>query len=397
MDLEAFQASPCGHLEPIMGNDLRRGPWNYYAFVPDPLPYEPPLNLASVTVAMNAAMAVARLDQAASQLPNPSLLVRPAIRREAVSTSALEGTYTAYDELLAADFLEENQISSQTLEVLNYVRATEQALDLLDNYPMSRHLLGRLQKTIVSRTRDDSWDAGDLRQTQVCIGSAEDSIEHARFVPPPPGDILSNGFADWEKWVNNATDVPIIIRIALAHYQFEALHPFNNGNGRLGRLIAILQLVQENILRWPIVNLAPYLYDHREQYVEHLYKLSITGKFDAWVIFFSQAVRDQADSGIRAIQELISFRDRVLTELRSAGARGSILELVEVLIGYPLIDVPTVSEMLGRPFQTANQVVAKLVEHGVLREVTGRKMNRLFSCDEVRRITGGSTRRRNGK
>lgn len=395
MDLEAFGRSPCGQLVPVSGTDPRSGAsWNYFAFIPAPLPHEPSLSLEAINAATQAAMMVARLDQAASQLPNPSLLVRPTIRREAVSTASLEGTYAAYDEVLEADFLSENQLSSEQREVRNYIYASEHAIELLEKYPISRNMLGKLQKMIVRGTHDDSPEAGDLRQHLVCVGPEGRPIEEARFVPPPPGDVLADGIGDWEKWVNADNKVPIIVKMALAHYQFETLHPYNNGNGRLGRLVAILQLIVDGVLKYPIINLSPHLDRYRDEYIDHLVQITISGDFNPWVLFFSGSIRSQAAEGIAIIDGLISFKDRTVQELRQAGLRGAILELIEILIGYPVIDVPTVKARLDRSFETANQVVSRLVERGVLREITGRKMNRLFICDEVMHLTSLPTRRR---
>jgi len=203
MDIEAFRASPIGRLTPISGTDIAVGEsFNYWAFVPDPLPETPQLSLSALNQATHAAMAVARLDQALSQLPNPQLLVRPIIRREAVSTSALEGTFAEYDEVLEADFLEDRQLSAEQREVYNFVRATETAVDMLQKLPISRSLLCHLQEIIVHGTPGYTYDTGDLRQRQVYIGARNRPIAEARYVPPPNGDTLTLGFSDWEKWVN---------------------------------------------------------------------------------------------------------------------------------------------------------------------------------------------------
>jgi Fic family protein len=333
-------------------------------------------------------MEIARLDQAVSQLPNPDILVRPIIRREAVSTSALEGTYAAFDEVLEADFLEENKLSSEQREIRNYVRATEEGVQLLKTYPISRRLAGHLQRIIVSGTPGDTYDGGDIRQRQVCIGPKNRPIEEARFVPPPPGDELELGVSEWEKWVNSEEPIPIVIKMAMGHYQFETLHPFADGNGRLGRLLAILQLVQAGQLRVPVLNLAPWLDAHRDDYIAGLLNTTITGDFNAWVEFFGEAVRVQAQEGVRKIGDLLALRDTLVAELRAANLRGSALQIAENLIGYPVIDVRTARSMIGRSFEAANQAVARLVEQGVLREITGRPQGRLFVCSRVMAIIG---------
>lgn len=384
MDIEAFRASPVGRLTPISGTDAAAGqPFNYWAYVPNPLPAVPDLSLAALNQATLAAMAVARLDQALSNLPNPKLLVRPIIRREAVSTSALEGTFAEYDEVLEADFLEDRQLSAEQREVYNFVRATETAIEMLEKYPVSRSLLCHLQEIIVRGTPGYTYDAGDLRQRQVYIGARNRPISEARYVPPPHGDILTLGFSDWEKWVNAESDVPIIAKLALAHYQFESLHPYADGNGRLGRLVAILQLMQDGILRLPVLNLSPWLEAHRTEYIDGLLQVSTSGDFSEWVKFFSQAVRIQAETGVETISRLVTFRDETKQTLRAAGVRGIALDIAENLIGFPALDVTVARTMTGKSFEAANQAIGRLVEQGILREVTGRRSNRLFVCQKV--------------
>lgn len=384
MDIAALKHSPAGKLLPIQGTDPISGqPWSYWAFAPKPLEDAPTIGLPALNIATKAAMAVARLDQAVSQLPNPEVLLRPIIRREAVSTSALEGTYVAFNEVLEADFLEERHLSSEQREVRNYVIATEQAIGLLPSYPISRRLIGNLQKVIVRGTPGEGYDAGDLRRKQVYIGAKNRPIEEARFVPPPHGDTLEQGFSSWERWINADNNIPIIAKMALGHYQFETLHPYADGNGRLGRLTAILQLVQEGILRLPILNLAPQLEAQRDEYQNGLLNVSKTGKYDEWVLFFSTVVQEQATRGTSKINRLLILRDKMIDQLRRAGIRGSALQIAENLIGYPIIDVPTARMLVQKTFEAANQAMSRLVEQGILREITGKPQNRLFVCNEV--------------
>ncbi|ASR34322.1 hypothetical protein BAY61_04185 [Prauserella marina] len=388
MDLDALGESPVGQLVPIalppsgMSGEATR----YWAFVPDALPNEPRLGLASLDVSTRAAMAVARLDQAMAQLPNPGLLLRPIIRREAVSTSALEGTYAAYDEVLEADFLEESQMSAPQREIQNFVRAVEVAPELLKTRPISRGVLGRLQKIIVRETAGDTYEAGDLRKKQVYVGSRGGDISRARFVPPPPGQYLEDGVSSWEKWLNTNSRVPVVVRMALAHYQFETLHPFNDGNGRLGRLVAVLQLLEDGVLKMPVLNISPWLERRRDDYIDGLLAVSKTGRFDVWIEFFSTAVLEQAEEGVQTISELLEFREKTIGRLRGDNVRGSALQIVEGLIGYPVIDVPTARRLTGKTFQAANNAIGNLVEYGILREVTGKQTNRLFACVDVLNI-----------
>jgi Fic family protein len=385
VDVDALKASPIGRavriLVPEPGGTEATVP--YWAYVPDPLPPAPALELATLAVATDAAMAVARLDQALAQLPNPGLLLRPIIRREATSTSALEGTYAEFDEVLEAEFLDPRQLSGEQREIQNFVRAVDHAVDQLQTRPISRKLLGELQQIIVRGTSGETYDAGDLRQRQVYIGPKNRPVQDARFVPCPNGESLVEGFSDWEKWINDCEAVPLVVRLALGHYQFETLHPYADGNGRLGRLIAVLQLLEGKALSSPALNLSPWFEAHRQDYMDGLLRVTHTGDFDTWVRFFSTAVEAQARDGVQVIGELIGFWDATLERLRAAGMRGSGLQIAENLIGYPVLDVRTARAMIGKSFEAANQAVARLVELGVLREITGRRMNRLFVCRPV--------------
>jgi Fic family protein len=394
VNLEALRRSPIGRLVPISGPDGRGGRYDHFAYVPAPLAAEPPLTLRALNAGAKAAMAVVRLDEALSQLPNPKLLVRPFVRREAVSTSALEGTYADFEEVLEAEFLEDRQMSSEQREAYNYVRATDEGAQYLASRPISRRLTGRLQATIVRGTSGETYDAGDLRQRQVKVGARDQPVEEARYIPPPPGDVLVEGFSDWEKWVNTESDLPLVAKIAISHYQFEALHPYNDGNGRVGRLVAILQMIQEGVLRHPVLNIAPWLELRRDRYIDELYQVSVTGDFNSWVEFFCEAIQSQAENGVLTIRELLSIRDEMVQTLRAASIRGAALEVVENLIGYPYIDVPTARRLVGKSFEAANHAIARLVDLGILREITGKKTNRLFMCQKVWRVTSAIGRPR---
>jgi Fic family protein len=357
--------------------------WRYWAYLPHPLPSVPNLSPRAIAAASKAAMAIARLDEAVAQLPRPEILVRPIIRREAASTSALEGTYATFQEVLEADFLQDSQMSFEQREIRNYVEASEIAVHSITERQISRSLLGGLQRIIVRGTKGDTADAGDLRPHEVAIGAEDKPIHEARFVPCPAGDHLEAGVAAWEEWVNEKSDLLIVAKMAIAHYQFETLHPFGDGNGRLGRLISLLQIMRSGELRWPVLNIAPWFEARRKQYQDGLLAVSLTGDFNPWVELFARAVEVQAREGLTKIQRLLGIRDRMVSDLRAKGMRGSPIEIAEVLIGYPVIDVPTVRDLLGRTFQAANQAVAKLIEQGILTEITGRRQDRLFVAQEI--------------
>ncbi|MFD9669931.1 Fic family protein [Rhodococcus sp. NPDC059968] len=384
MDVDALKESPIGTLVPISGTDPRTTqPWSYWAYLPDPLPVNPDLSAAAIMATARAGNAIARLDEAVAQLPRPEILVRPIIRREAASTSALEGTYASFEDVLTADFLDDREMSSEQREIRNYVHATEVAVAHITERRISRTFLGELQLMIVRGTRGETTDSGDIRSHQVAIGAHNKPIDTARFVPCPPGDQLEAGMAAWEDWVAHEDNTLIVAKMAMAHYQFETLHPYGDGNGRLGRLIALLQPMKAGELRWPILNIAPWFEARRDEYQDGLLNTTITGDYNPWIEFFATAVAEQAKEGLERIQRLMKIRDTMILGLREKGLRGSAIEIAEWLTGYPVIDVNTAATLTGKTFQATNTAIKKLVDENILTEITKKKQNRLFLCRDA--------------
>jgi len=197
---------------------------------------------------------------------------------------------------------------------------------------------------------------------------------------------LKAGLEAWVDWINGDNDIPLIVKMAVGHYQFETLHPFNDGNGRLGRLVCVLQLARRQEMRLPVLNLSPWLETRRKQYQDHLLQCSKTGSFDPWVQFFSEAVRAQAISAVRTIDALHDWRDETLAMLRASGVRGVGMQIAEDLIGYPKVTAATVASRYHVTGPGAYKAIARLVELGVLEERTGKKYGRVFEAREVMRI-----------
>jgi Fic family protein len=387
MNLEALASSPVGSLVTIRGVDARDGKdYEHKAFLPANLPASMSLLPETYKAVVEASAAVARLDQAAFLLPNPGLLARPAIRREAVSTSALEGTYAAFTDVLEAELLDERDQSAAVAEVRNYVVAAEAAYEWIKKYPISIGCLEQLQEVLVKGTRGDTADAGSVRSIQVCIGGGGRSIQDARFVPPPPGDQLRAGLEAWERWINTEDDYPLVVKMALGHYQFETLHPFNDGNGRLGRLVCVLQLAHRGELRVPVLNLSPWLERYRQDYQDHLLRCSVTGEFDAWISFFCEAVRTQASHAVERIEALLAWKNDAVLRLNEARVRGVAVTITEELIGYPLITPTLAAQRHVVSYPAANTAIGRLEKLGILRERTGKQYARMFEAPEVLRI-----------
>jgi Fic family protein len=336
-----------------------------------------------------ASAAVGRLDQAGRQLPNPNLLQRPSIRKEAVSTSALEGTYAPLEDVLEADVLEdETQPSPAVREVLNYVTVAEAGLEWIRERPVSVGMLCDLHRILVAGTPGDTADAGRVREAQVVIGPQGSPVEQARYVPPPPGDQLVAGFREWAEWIGAQSDMDPVVAVALAHYQFESLHPFNDGNGRLGRLVVVLQLIQRGVLHEGLLSISPWLEQRRREYQDHLLVVSQTGDWDPWVRFMALALHSQADEAVQRVERLLAFQDSMRDLARTHPLRGVAARIAEDLIGRPLVTPTSASRMYGVSYQAANSAISRLTGARVLRELTGRNYARVFAADEVLRIIG---------
>ena len=391
MDLRNFEKSPTGSLEPIEVEE-RGEIVAHAAFIPDDLPASLSLSPSTWTSAMAAVEMLGRLDAVTTELGvDPVLLSKPTVRREAVSTSALEGTFAPAEDVLKSEVDMDLPRTAAVQEVLNYVDATNHGVQRIGELPIGTRLARELQDRLIRGTASDDYQRGQLRQTQVIIGPYKGcSVKEATYVPPPPGSHLEDGMDEWEKWVNQGSDLHIVVRIAIAHYQFEALHPFTDGNGRIGRLIAILQLIDAEVLAGPILNLSPHFERKSDEYRFRLREVSISGDWDGWITFFCEALTEQATEAIDRVHALLTWRSNAIEKLRSANHKGLILEIAEGLISEPTLNVNSVVAASGKTTAAANTAVNKLVEEGVLVEVTGGKYNRIFQAVEVIAILFGS-------
>lgn len=384
MDIEGFRSSPVGILVPIRGTDNRRDEeYQHYAFVPHPLPYELVLTTNTHNQVSKASMAIGRLQEALRKLPNPQVLLQPSLRREAQSTSALEGTYAPLNDIFEGEFVDEANLKENVREILNYVKAANLALESLKTKPICVTMLSELQAILVQGTRSAQRDLGVIRTGQVIIGDETKTVQEARFVPPPPGDALIEAMSDWEKWINAESDLSPVIKAALGHYQFEALHPYTDGNGRLGRLVISLQFVEAKVLDLPILNLSDWFNSQKEKYKDELLKVSLTGDFDKWVSYFCEAIVRQSEREIKRIDSLLKFKVELTKKLLDQKKRGIIFQMGEGLIGSPVVTIPRLADKHSVSYPTASSVVRKLVMMGILREVTGRQYQKIYLCMEV--------------
>ncbi|MBS1846800.1 MAG: Fic family protein [Actinobacteria bacterium] len=385
--MPSLRDSPVGSVVPIAGFDARFDEeYRVEAFVPADLPDRLDLPGSVWMVVSEANAELGRLDAAASLIPNPQLVTRIATRREAVGTSALEGTYAELTELFAAEVLpfeeQETGVAPNVREVMNYARAADSAYGWIGERPITLGMVGSLQAEIVRGTESDGPEAGSIRQSQVFIGAKHRRVSEARFIPPPPGDQLRAMCERWADWLRNTKPVEqiqLIARVAMAHYQFETLHPFTDGNGRVGRLVAILQLMYEGALRSPVLSVSPWLKDRADEYRDHLLAVTTTGDWAPWIEFFAHAVSAEARSGHERIMRLLALREQLGDTVRSALPRARLaLEITDDLIAYPILSVSDAQRRYGRTNQANRNAIGSLVELGVLEPYSDAPYDRLY-------------------
>jgi Fic family protein len=355
--------------------------------LPDPLPDVPILGHVAWNAVTEATAAVHRLRQACVHLPNPSLLIAPALAREAVATSALEGTYGALPDVLEARLPQITPRSREVTEIRAYERMAHQGFEwVAAERPLSIGMLCDLQMILAEDSRNPPRDPGRVREHQVFIGPEDTPIEQARYVPPPPDDRLRAGLDALEAWIEAPHVLPIVLRAAMTHYQFESLHPFGDGNGRVGRLLIVLQLLRDGALAEPALTISPWLLRRRTDYQNHLLQLSQTGQWDPWIEFFCGGIREQAEALIGVAEELVRWLDGVRAELHRHQWGGTIFRLAEDLIDWPVITMRFAADKYDVSVPTAKSAIDRLVALGVLEEMTGRSYSRVFGATEVIRL-----------
>ena len=352
-------------------------------FFPNPLPTIVELTPKTVVVISEAAEALGRLDSAISRLPNPDLLTRSSLRREAQSTAALEGTHVSLEELMMSEVDYDAKQPARVLEVSNYLTALDLATILLKSKPLAFSVINQLQKAIVSGTPDDYYDAGQIRARQVYIGGSADDPDSIRFVPLPPGDDLVRATTDWEKWIHTEHDMPTVVTVALAHYQFETIHPYSNGNGRVGRLIVVLQLMTSGVLTHPVLALSQWLENNKEQYRDLLLRVSQTGDFESWINFFSRGLRASARADLDRIDGLLALQKKHIDVVKDSGDRTEARNIVSTLIAYPMVSAGLVAKQHGITIKTATAAIRKLESLGLITEITGKSYARKWVAQDV--------------
>lgn len=355
-----------------------------YAFVPAPLP--PAINYTAELVRQ-----LSRADQALSELsglgrylPNPHILIAPYVRREAVLSSRIEGTRTNMDELLRDEIESQSGESgdSDVREVRNYIAALEHGIRRLDRLPLSLRLVRELHKHLMKGVRGEVATPGEFRRSQNWIGKSGSTIETATYVPPPPQE-MTEALGAWERFLHERELLPDLVQCALMHEQFEAIHPFLDGNGRVGRLLLTLFLIERGRLTQPLLYLSEYIERHRQDYYELLQRVRTHGDWQGWIMFFLAGVADTATKAVAQAGRLMDLREEYRARLRTTPRA---VELLDELFTNPYITVARAASALGVSNPTARQAVAALEKAGMLEEVSGRAWGKLYLAHPIMRV-----------
>ena len=354
----------------------------YRAFIPNPLPPNPPINLqGKMQILLSQAdHALGRLDGSIQTLPHPDLFVAMYVRKEAVLSSQIEGTQSSLHDVLAAEARIFSPDRPRDVdEVINYVRAMNHGLKCLeDGRPISICLLREIHKELLTGTRGQDRTPGELRLLQNWIGPPG-PLSDAIFVPPPPHEV-PNALNELECFLQEDTSLPLLIRVGLVHAQFETIHPFRDGNGRLGRLLITLMLCDQKALIRPVLYLSYFFKLYRQEYYDHLQYVRDQGDWESWLTFFLTGVFLVSQQATHTAQRILTMRENhrqiITDQLGRTAANGH--RVLEHLYQKPFISVAEVQGLLESTYPVANNIVTKLIEHGILQEITGRKRNRRF-------------------
>ena len=357
-------------------------PTGYRAFIPKALPPHPPIEITGELQVMlsQADRALGRLDGSIKTLPNPDLFVFMYVRKEAVLSSQIEGTQSSLQDVLDAEakILAADR-PQDTEEVVNYVQAMNYGLQRLTELPVSVRLIREIHAKLLENVRGSHLTPGDLRTSQNWIGPAGCTLNEATFVPPPPAEVAQH-LGDLEKFLHTDARLPLLVKIGLAHVQFETIHPFLDGNGRVGRLLISFLLCEQRVLLKPVLYLSHYFKRHRQMYYERLQAVRDDGAWEAWLAFFLEGVKEVSEQATETARQILSLREehrRVITDSlgRTAGNGHRVLDH---LYEHPIVSVGDIQDLIGTTYPAANELVARLEEQSILREFTGHARNRRF-------------------
>lgn len=364
----------------IFVNNLE-GEMAYRSFRPAPLP---PVDLQiddeMIEALTLATKAIAVLDTMAVHIPNVNLFVSMYVRKEALLSSQIEGTQATLEDVL--DPMIEKNTNQNVADVVNYIKATEFALSRLKSLPLCCRLLKETHAVLMEGVRGQEKNPGEFRSSQNWIGAAGSTLRTARYIPPNPSDMLE-AMSELEKYINSEDSLNVLIQAALLHYQFETIHPFLDGNGRIGRLLITLFLIEKNVLKTPALYISYYLKQNRIEYYDRMSEVRNKDNYEQWVKFFLRAIYSSAEDASQTIEKLSGLRDRNMEKIQKLGrASATALKVFHYLEQNPIIDTSKTAQDLGISFSTTSGAIRRLKEQGILVQTNNANRNRVFSYEE---------------
>jgi Fic family protein len=358
-----------------------RTPKGYFAFIPSHLPPDLVFDDRLVMALSQADAALSELSGSGRHLPNPHLLIAPYIRREAVLSSRIEGTKAELSDLWLGDVEsgEKRPETADVLEVKNYVTALEYGIQRLTDLPLSLRLVREIHAHLMEGVRGDQATPGEFRRSQNWIGPAGSTLADAPYVPPPPDELMP-ALGKWEEFLQEHDSLPDLVQCALMHEQFEAIHPFLDGNGRVGRLLIPLFLMERGRLSQPLLYISSYIEAHRQGYYDLLQRVRTHGEWNAWIIFFLNGVKETAQQALRQTSILVDLRESYYKQLLNYPKAAN---LIDQLFCNPYMTVNRAEKELKTSNPTARKAIEILEKNGILREITGRDWGKIYLASAI--------------
>ena len=358
----------------------------YQSFKPNPLPPMPEIEMDEdiVKLLVDANKQLVKLDTASQLISNADLFISMYVRKEALISSQIEGTQCTLDDVLDPEV--DANVNLDVSDVINYVKATQYALNRLERLPLCCRLIREIHEVLMENVRGQDKTPGEFRHSQNWIGPANCSLKDARYIPPNVED-MQDAMSDLEKYINENVNYDPLIRVALIHYQFETIHPFLDGNGRIGRLLILLYLMEQGLLTKPVIYISYFLKKNQVEYYDRISEVRRSGNFEQWIRFFLEAVSKAASDSLETIRQLSALHDTNIEKLpKTTRSKDNLRAVFDYIEQYPIIDIKRTAKELDISYNTAATAVKKLVELGILKETTNAARNRVFAYEEYLKI-----------
>ena len=358
------------------------GEMAYNSFMPTVLPPNPPIELNNeiVEILVKANKQIALLEGVSNRIPNIDLFISMYVRKEALMSSQIEGTQATLEDVL--DPMLENNTNRPVADVVNYIKATDFAIDRLKELPLCTRLIKEAHKVLLAGVRGQNKSPGEFRHSQNWIGGTGSTLQNARYIPPSVED-MQQAMSDLEKYINADDNLDVLIRAGLIHYQFETIHPFLDGNGRIGRLLINLFLMEQKVLTTPALYISYFLKKNRIEYYDRMSEVRLKGNYEQWIKFFLEAVYESAKDAVETIDKLTALHNKNCEKITNLGRRAKNgMRVFEYLESNPIIEIKKTSQELDIAFNTISSVIKDLISIGVLKQTSNQSRNRTFAYKE---------------